>query len=116
MSPDRSRVAHGRFGEDLAAAWYCDRGYEVLARNWRVAAGELDLVARRGDVVVFCEVKARANADYGTPAEAVGWAKQRRIRRLALDFLAAEGLRGVEVRFDVAAVLGGKLEVIEGAF
>ena len=113
---DLGRRAHGRFGEDRAAAWYVANGYEVLERNWRGLDGELDLVARRGELVVFSEVKARASATYGLPAEAVGSAKQRRIRRLAVAFLAERGLRGVELRFDVVSVLSGKIEVIEAAF
>jgi putative endonuclease len=92
-------------------------GYEVVARNWRCPAGEIDLVLAAPGVVVFCEVKARASAEFGGPQGAVGWAKQRRVRRLAAAWLAAYGPdRFVEVRFDVAAVVGAKVHVIEGAF
>jgi putative endonuclease len=111
-----ARRALGSFGEDKAAAWYEANGYRVLARNWRCRDGELDIVARRGPTVVFCEVKTRASAAYGIPAEAVTFAKQRKLRALALLWLRASGVRGGELRFDVACVLGGKLEVIEGAF
>ena len=61
----------GRSGEDEAAAWYTARGYEVLARNWRCRAGELDLIVAQGRLVVFCEVKSRSSERFGTPAEAV---------------------------------------------
>jgi putative endonuclease len=93
-----------------------------LARNWRCQAGELDIVARRGRLVVFCEVKARTSEAFGLPAEAVGPVKQARLRRLAALWFADQarsggGRRpGGPVRFDVAAVLAGKVEVIEGAF
>jgi putative endonuclease len=119
-------VAHrqrlGARGEQLAAAWYGARGYRVVARNWRCAEGELDLVLLgRGDLV-FCEVKTRSSDRFGVPAEAVTPAKQRRLRVLATRFLAehAEGLRDggrrPGIRFDVAAVRGGVVEVIEAAF
>lgn len=66
-----ARARLGRSGEDLAAAYYRRRGYDVLDRNYRCAGGELDLVLRRGRVVVFCEVKTRSGDRYGTPIEAV---------------------------------------------
>jgi putative endonuclease len=110
------RRALGTTGEDLAAAWYAARGWEVLARNWRVREGELDLVVRKGPVVAVCEVKARTTVAFGTPLEAVTPAKQARIRRLAAAYLAASDVRARRIRFDVAAVLGGRLEVVEDAF
>ncbi len=96
--------------------WYRREGYVVLDRNWRSDHGELDLVLRRGTIVVFSEVKARASERYGPAAAAVGVHKQRRLRRLAAAWLAATGTHGVDVRFDVVAVTGTSLEVIEGAF
>ena len=107
-------------GERRAAAWYEARGYEILARNWRCREGELDLVARRGGVLAFCEVKARSGTAFGVPAEAVTAAKQARIRRLAARWLAEHGSglgrRPGTIRFDVAAILGEGLEVFEEAF
>jgi putative endonuclease len=113
-----SRQALGRRGEELAARWYRTQGYEIVARNWRAGRdGELDLVARRGrEVLVFCEVKTRSSTAFGVPAEAVGRAKQARIRRLAARFLADNGVRAREIRFDVACVLAGEISVIEAAF
>lgn len=111
-----ARQRAGRAGEDLAAAWYRDAGYRVLARNWRCAEGELDLVCRRGGTVVVCEVKARATGAFGTALEAVTPAKARRVRHLAARWLREEGVRCRRVRFDVAAVTAGRLEVVEGAF
>jgi putative endonuclease len=117
----RDRGELGRAGEQLAVAWYEGHGYEVLARNWRCREGELDVVARRGRLHVFCEVKARSTGAFGLPAEAVGPVKQARLRRLAaLWFAQCSAARpgpgqGGPVRFDVACVLAGTLEVIEGA-
>jgi putative endonuclease len=105
----------GARGEQLAAEWYVAHGYEVLARNWRCREGELDLVVRRPGELVFCEVKTRASDRFGVPAAAVTLTKQRRVRLLAVRFLAAHG-GGGDLRFDVAAVTGGRVEVIEAAF
>jgi putative endonuclease len=110
-------VTLGRAGEELAAAWYAERGWRVLARNWRSGRyGELDVVATKGGVLAVCEVKARSSEAFGTPLEAVTPAKQARIRRLAAAYLSASGVRASRVRFDVAAVLDGRLEVVEDAF
>jgi putative endonuclease len=111
-----ANLVRGRWGEDLAARWYTDRGYSVVARNWRCPSGEIDLVARRGRLVVVIEVKARRTEAFGPAASAVGRMKQQRLRRLAAEWLGTSGIRGVEVRFDVVAVTGIEIDVIEGAF
>jgi putative endonuclease len=106
----------GRRGEDLAAAWYRRRGYDIVARNWRCPIGEIDLVVRRGRRVVVVEVKTRRSDAYGPAAAAVGAVKQRRLRALAAAWLAATHTSGVEVRFDVVAITADRIEVIAGAF
>ena len=114
-SMDRSRQAYGAWGENRVARWYRDAGYEILDRNWRARSGELDLVAARGGEIVFCEVKTRRSDRFGAPAEAVDRRKQGRIRSLAVQWLKAHNRRG-SLRFDVATVVGPRLEVIEAAF
>lgn len=116
MDERRGAVARGRWGEACAARWYERQGYRVLARNWRGCAGEIDLVLGRGPLVVVCEVKARAGERFGPAAAAVGPAKQRRLRRLAAEWLETTSTHGVEVRFDVVTVTGVRVEVVEGAF
>ncbi len=99
------------------AAWYQARGYQVLARNWRCREGELDLVVSAGAQLVFCEVKTRSSTAFGAPVEAVTEAKRQRLRRLAARWMQDHGpAPGRQVRFDVASVLGGAVEVVEGAF
>ena len=113
---DRHNAALGGFGESRAAAHYRAEGYEVLERNWHCPAGEIDLICARGALLVFCEVKARTGSGHGHPLEAVTVPKQRRLRRLAAIYLRQQKTRWADVRFDVAAVLDGSLEVLEGAF
>jgi putative endonuclease len=118
-SPDpRSdpRRALGAQGEALAATWYEARGFEVVDRNWRRREGEIDLIVHRDRLVVFCEVKARSSTRFGMPFEAVTRTKQLRLRKLGAMWLAERGVRGVELRFDVASVSGTVVEVIEAAF
>ncbi len=110
------RRALGAHGERLAARWYEARGYTVVDRNWRCRDGELDLVLAKGRTVVFCEVKTRSSAAYGSPAEAVTRTKQLRLRRLAVRWLDEHEARPGGLRFDVAGVVGREVSVIEAAF
>ena len=110
------RLARGAAGEERAARWYAREGYEVVARNWRCKEGELDLVVRRRREVVFVEVKTRRTDRFGIPAEAITPVKQRRLRVLAGQYLAATEVRAASLRFDVVSILAGELEVIEAAF
>jgi putative endonuclease len=116
MSAHPSNAARGAWGERLAAANYRRRGYDVVDRNWRSPTGELDLVVRRGDLYVFSEVKTRRTDWFGPAAEAVDANKQRRIRRLALEWLRYHDIHAAELRFDVVAITGVEVEVIEAAF
>jgi putative endonuclease len=114
-------LALGRAGENRAATWYLEHGFDVVDRNWRSRQGEIDIVARKGRLLVFCEVKTRTSQAFGEPFEAVTRAKQLRLRRLAAEWLRQSGSRArshnsFEVRFDVASLLGGRLEILEGAF
>jgi putative endonuclease len=94
----------GRRGEDLAARHLADAGFVMLARNWRCAAGEIDIVARDRDVLVIVEVKSRRSTAYGSGAEAITRRKADKLRELALWWLRQHpGAR--DVRFDVVSVL-----------
>ena len=100
-----SPPARGPRGERIAAAYLTGAGLDVLDRNGRCLEGELDIVAREGDALVFCEVKTRRGVGYGHPVEAVTSAKQRRLRVLAQRWLAAHDEHAPELRFDVVGVL-----------
>jgi putative endonuclease len=103
----------GRFGEDTAAAHLERAGLVLVERNWRCREGEIDIVAIDGRVLVFCEVKTRSTAAFGSPAEAVSPAKLRRLRMLAGRWLHEHPGGWADLRFDVVAVLRtpGGLEV-----
>jgi putative endonuclease len=110
----------GTRGEDVTADAYRHRGYRIVARNWRCRLGELDLVAERGGVLVFCEVKSRSGGAFGVGYEAVTWRKQTKLRSLAETFLQATGSRPQAIRFDVASVAfrgeRSTVELFEDAF
>ena len=108
--------ALGALGEDAACAHLAANGYAILARNLRLGRGELDIVARKGDVTVFVEVKSRRNARCGAPAEAVTPLKRRRILDAAACYAAQNGLWETKLRFDVIELLDGDVRHIESAF
>ena len=114
------RSAKGRAGEDAALRVYEQRGFALVARNWRCHLGELDLVVVRRDLLVVCEVKARSGPAFGGGYEAVTWSKRRRLRNLADAFLERSGFEDARVRFDVASVWlgarGADVEIFEDAF
>ena len=95
----------GRYGEAYAARYLVEHGMEVLDRNWRCPAGEIDLVLRDGDVLVVCEVKTRSSEVFGSALEAVTERKAARLRRLAARWLAEHRLRPDDVRIDLVGVL-----------
>jgi len=105
--PVNARQQYGRAAEEAAARYLIHDGWRLLGRNVRIGRGELDIVARRGPVLAFVEVKARRTRTCGSPEDAVGAAKRRQVARLAELWLAARpwALKGVdEVRFDIVAV------------
>lgn len=109
-----SRQTLGRAAEQAAADFLTTAGLAVVERNVRFAAGEIDLVCRERDVVVFVEVKCRRAGWDETPAAAVSWHKQRRLTQLAQLYLKWRRLEGVRCRFDVVSVTvdgGGRLGV-----
>ena len=110
----------GKLGENLACEELRRRGYAILERRYRTRSGELDIVARDGQTVVFIEVKTRSSDRYGVPAEAITSQKRRRLQRMAMDYLSRERLHDVPCRFDVVGITlvpgdHQRIEVIAGA-
>ena len=99
------RPALGRAGETLAAEMYRRRGFEICERNYRVSEGEIDLVVRRGSLLVFCEIKTRRTDRWGAHCEAVAWRKQQRLRRLAARWMRERRPGALQLRFDVVSVV-----------
>jgi len=112
--PERHR-ALGRLGEAAAAAHLTALGYRLRDRNFRCPLGEADLVAEEGEDLVFVEVKTRSGFAFGLPHEAVSWAKQRKLGRVALWYCHQHGMAERGLRFDVVEVLvlGGQVAAVE---
>ena len=109
--------APGRRAEDLAAAYQQQRGLRVLARNYRCRFGEIDLIARDGDTLVFVEVRMRSSDRFGGAAASITAAKRAKLVRTARHYLAGVA-RAPACRFDALLVTGAKLslEWIKNAF
>ncbi len=105
-------------GEDLAARALKKAGYKVLARNYRNRLGEIDIVAKERDVIVFVEVKTRTGKRFGLAKEAVNYKKQKKLIRLAQAYLKQHRLFGKKARFDVVAIQldDNEIEIIKDAF
>ena len=114
------RQVLGKMGEELAVEELVRRGYAITARRYRTPGGEIDIVCDHEGVLVFVEVKTRADAEFGTAAEAVTPHKQRRLTRMARDYLARELIVDRPCRFDVVTVMldgpAPVIEVYESAF
>jgi putative endonuclease len=106
MQPSQNNQTAGKLGEDLAADALRNMGYAVLARRYRTRYGEIDIVAKDQDTLVFVEVKARRDDGFGSAAESVSVWKQRRVAAMALDYLNSINRPDAPCRFDVVAIDG----------
>jgi putative endonuclease len=114
------RIQTGKKGEDIAVAYLKRKGYQLLDRNYRCLFGEVDIVAKEGDMIVFIEVKSRRSEQFGDPQMAVGIQKQKKLSRIAMKYLEEKSLYPCNARFDVVAVkmflTGTQIEIIRNAF
>lgn len=116
-----TRKVLGARGEDLAVKYLKKKGYKVIERNYRCQWGEIDLVAREGDTLVFVEIKSRSSSGFGLPQDAVGRFKQEKLIQVAQAYMAEHRLQEtIPARFDVVAVQltasGPNIELIKDAF
>lgn len=112
--------ARGQGGEEAAVQYLQSQGYDIRSRNFRCRFGELDVIAQKGQLLCFVEVRMRSTAVWGDPAQTVSWAKQRKVVKTALHYLARHSLKECMLRFDVISVVGQgadrQVEHIPGAF
>jgi putative endonuclease len=115
-----NRASLGQRAEDIACQYLQRVGFAIIARNVRVGRLELDLIAQRGVLIVFCEVRSRSDTRLMTPAQTIGPLKVRRVRHAAAQWLRHHHHGPVQVRFDVASIVfdapNGRLNYLEGAF
>jgi len=114
------RIRTGKAGEDMAAAYLQKAGYDIVERNYRCPFGEIDIIAKEGNTVVFVEVKSRKSESFGDPQMAVGLLKQRKLSLVSLCYLKDRRIFPCNARFDVVAVKmlpsGDHIELIRNAF
>jgi len=99
-----SRRSKGMEGEDLAARFLEEKGYSILERNYRFDRGEIDLVAKDGQDLVFVEVKARHSQNYGAPEESVTPSKEAQLKKVAEGYLYEHNIENQSCRFDVVTI------------
>lgn len=114
------KKALGAKGERLAADFLSRQGYEIIAKNFRYERGEIDIIAKKGELISFCEVKTRTSSAYGSGEDAVNSRKQKQIRKVAEGFISERAFAGYDFRFDVVVVEvrrnETKIRMIENAF
>lgn len=98
------RLSLGKAGEEKAAEYLLDKGHKILKKNFSTRYGEVDIITRLRETIVFVEVKTRSSSSYGSPLEAVTKKKQLQIARTALEFLRQKKLFDTDARFDVISV------------
>jgi putative endonuclease len=110
----------GRKSEAIAAGQLKKQGYRILELNYRTKLGEIDIIAKDRDTIVFVEVKARKSNSFGNPKFAVTFQKQKKISMIALYYLKSTKQSNAKARFDVVSIVSGKgsldLEIIKNAF
>lgn len=113
---ENNRRAVGTWYERKAGEYLEALGYEIIQYNYRCKKGEIDLIARDGEYLVFCEVKYRSDSGKGHPGEAVDLRKQRIISQCAMYYLLEKGISDLPCRFDVVGIEGGRITLYQNAF
>jgi putative endonuclease len=102
LHPEKKEI--GQRGENLAVAYLQNLGYKVLERNYRCKLGEVDIIARDNDTLVFIEVRTRSSLDFGLPQESINRRKRHQISKVALEFMLRKKMKNIPARFDVVAI------------
>jgi len=100
-----TRKKLGNRGEKIAAKVLRKQGYRIIEKNYHSRLGEIDIVAKEDESIVFVEVKTRCSTDFGLPEEALSYDKKRRLSKLALGYLAHRRIKDTNCRFDVVSIL-----------
>ncbi len=95
----------GKIGEEIAGKYLEENGYQIIERNYYCKLGEIDIIAKQKDIMVFVEVKTRKNINYGSPSEAVNKIKQRHIYNVARYYICINRIKNIQLRFDVIEVI-----------
>jgi len=111
-----SKIQRGASAEVVAARLLAAAGYQIVERNFRCKVGELDIVARDGDVLVFVEVRSRSDDEHGSAVEMIRRTKQRRVARVAAYYLATTAPVFEQCRFDIVAITAGEPILLKDAF
>lgn len=111
-----NNATFGKKGEIAALKYIKKKGYKVLNQNFKTAIGEIDIIAKHKDTVVFIEVKSRTDDNMGMPSQAVNYHKQKKISLVACQYLKQNNLFGTSCRFDVIEICGGEINHIQNAF
>lgn len=106
----------GNIGEEIATKYLLNNGYTILKRNFKASFGEIDIIAKEDDRIVFVEVKYKQTAKYGMPREMVTLQKQKTIRKVAEFYLKINGGLNSKTRFDVIEILGENITHLKAAF
>jgi putative endonuclease len=117
---DSAKIKTGKEGEKIAANFLKKNGYRIIETNFRCAIGEIDIIARDKDELVFIEVKTRTSGELGFPEQAVGIKKQKKMSQLALWYLQKKNTKDTATRFDVLTIMilpaGNEIKLIKNAF
>jgi putative endonuclease len=118
VPPEKKEI--GQKGENLAVDYLQNAGYTVLERNYRCKLGEIDIIARDNDTLVFIEVRSRSSLAFGLPQESINRRKRHQISKVALEYMIRRKLKNIPARFDVVAVSfegrKEKVDLIKDAF
>lgn len=110
------RIKLGKSGEDKAVKHLVKNGYKILDRNFRTKLGEIDIIAKDDEALVFIEVKTRSSMSFGVPQLSVDTRKQNKLIKLALSYIKQKNIKHKVIRFDVLALTDTSCELIKNAF